>query len=61
MNSKLAKLISKYVKIVEYKDLRANGTKSRPDYVIRQKMKKMNWIEKSEFIADMKERVAYYE
>jgi len=61
MNSKLSRLIRKYVKAVAYKDLRPNGTVDKPEYVIKQKLKGMNKTERSEFIADMKERVAYYE
>lgn len=61
MNEKLSKLIRKYVKLVEPKDLRQNGTVNRPDYVIQQKLKKMNWIERSKFVASMRKELKHYE
>jgi len=61
MNAKLSKLISKYVKVIGYKDLRVHGAKDRPDYVMRQKLKKMNWKERAKFTDSMRRELDYYE
>ena len=57
MSQKMAKLIRKYVKITMYKDLRSEGIVDRPDYVIRQKLSKMNKFDRVNFIQEMKDKV----
>ena len=61
MNAKLSKLIRKYVKVTVQKDYRRLGTKDRPDYVVKQKIKKMNHIERSKFVQEMKLCVVNHE
>lgn len=61
MSQKIAKLIRKYVDVIQSKDYRIHGTKSRPDFVIRQKMTNMNSNERIKFISIMKEEIKKYE
>jgi len=57
MNEKLAKLIRKYVKSTMYKDLRVEGMKDRPDYVIRQKLIGMSESDRVKFIGEMRDEI----
>jgi hypothetical protein len=65
MRGKLSKLIRKYVDSEMVKDLRKIPSQgrgqiisNRPDYVIKQKLKNINWIERSRFIQEMKQKVS---
>jgi hypothetical protein len=65
MRGKLSKLIRKYVDSEMVKDLRKISSQGRgqiisdrPDYVIKQKLKNINWIERSRFIQEMKQKVS---